>query len=273
MVWLFALASYDPNLVGCALHLLQQQGVLRPNVEPEAYGLGYYQAGEPLIERQPTRRTGYDVYSLAEHLESEVMVTQARGPGYLAKDENTPPYRFRRFLFAHSGGIEEWSRVRPLLHRALPDFWQGQIRGDTDSELLFMFVLRRLRERGHLEDADVPAAALGRALREGTADVEKILRESEVTRQSPLSCLLTDGRSLAAMRIGSALSYRLIEGLLPCARCGLDERTPETHPSLRPHRRMRAVVFVSEEGRTGFVPVGDRSVITVSHNLDLKIES
>src|SRR5947208_3506731 len=83
------------------------------------------------------------------------------------------------------------------------------------------------------------AALLGKAVREGVLDLESVLREQGGARQSPLSCAVTNGRALAVVRAGAPVSQRLIEGLLPCARCGLDEKTPELHPSLRPHRRLR----------------------------------
>jgi len=272
MGWIFALASRDPNLVGCALHMLQVPRPLRPTSEPAVYGLGYYQAGEPLLERQPTARAGYNVRSLAENLESEIFLTHARGPGFPAKDENTQPYRFRRWLFAHSGRVEEFARVKLALQRALPDFWQRQLKGDTDSEILALYLLRRLRDRGLLDEADAPSVAFGRAVKEALEDVEAVLREQGVARQSPLTCAITNGRSLAVARVGSPLSYRLIEGLMPCIRCGLDDKTPELHPSLRPHRRMRAVAFVSEEASAGQVEVPDRTVIVISPSLELRSE-
>ena len=272
MGWTFALASRDPNLVGCVLHALDAQRPLRPAAPFSGYGLGYYVGGEPLLERQPGKREGLDVHALAKDIESEVLLAAASQEGVQVKDENTQPFRFRRWLFAHAGEVSGFAEARPALHRALPASWQGHLRGDTASEYVFLYVLNRLRERTGLDDSDSSSGPLGFALREGLSDFERVLREAGITRPASLRCVLTNGQGLAVARLGGPCGFRLIEGLLPCARCGIDERTPESHPALRPHRRLRAVAFVSEDGVPGFTPMDDRSVITVSPQLELKTE-
>jgi len=273
MGWTFALASRDPNLVGCVLASLEAKQPLRPSGEVGPYGLGYYVGGEPLLERQPNPRAVLDVGELARDIESEVLIAASTAPGGHAKDENTPPFRFRRWLFAHAGELPEFAEARPALHRALPEFWQGQRKGDTASECVFLFVLKRLRELTGLDDAEVSPGPLGRALQLGILDMERVLREAGFTRPASLRCVLTNGQSLAVSRVGGPCAFRLIEGLLPCARCGIDEKTPEMHPALRPHRRLRAVAFMSEEGAPGFSPMPERSVITVSPKLALETEN
>ena len=273
MGWTFALASRDPNLVGCVLAALEAQHPLRPPGTLGPYGLGYYVGGEPLLERQPNPRAPLDVGVLAKDIESEVLIAASSAAGGFAKDENTPPFRFRRWLFAHAGELPDFAAARPALHRALPEFWQGHRKGDTASEYVFLFVLNRLRELNGLDDGDVSPGPLGAALQLGIGDVERVLRDAGFTRPASMRCVLTNGQSLAASRVGGPCSYRLIEGLLPCTRCGIDEKTPEMHPALRPHRRLRAVAFMSEDGAPGFSPMAERSVVTVSPKLELRTES
>ena len=121
-------------------------------------------------------------------------------------------------------------------------------------------------------DEPVSPAVMGRALREGLVGLETALRDAGVTRPASLRCVLSDGRSLAVSRVGGPCSSRFLEGLVPCARCGIDEKTQEMHPALRPHRRLRAVAFVSEDGVPGFTALPERSVVTVSNQLDVKTE-
>lgn len=81
--------------------------------------------------------------------------------------QNTHPFQRGRWLFAHNGTIEDlgYLRAGTSAHRL------GQLHGDTDSELLFSFLLTRLDAAGV---ADAPAdertdAVLREALREARA--------------------------------------------------------------------------------------------------------
>jgi glutamine amidotransferase len=273
MSWAFALASGDPNLVGCVLAALAAEAPLKPTLPPEAYGIAYYQSDEALLERRPTGGQAFDLERLGRHMESELLLAQAQSAGdllpSLPKDENTQPLRFRRWLFAQVGHLSGFPSLYPALKRNLPEFLERQIKGDTDAEVVFMHVLKQLRSRG-LADGATPgsmAASMGDAIR----DLERAQRNQGVTVPNPLGLFLTDGKSLAVTAAGAPLSMRLIEGLVPCARCEISERTPELNPLLRPHRRLRAAVFASGL-RPGFRAIEERTTVTVSSQLDVRVE-
>ena len=299
MGWTFALANRDPNLLGCVLEAL---GPLAPQA-PSAYGLATYAGGEPLLELQPSVSGPLDLRRLARDVQSEVMLAALTGPGSSTSEASTQPlsnnrsapslprqpgwaqrqaggdgstglqpFRFRRFVFAHVGEVLGFVDARPALMRALPEFWRGQLQGGSASELCFMFVLRRLRELTAGDD-DSSAAQLAQALRAGLTDFESARRDAGSTRPAALCCTLTDGRSVAVSRMAGPCALRMFEGLVPCARCGIDEKTPEMHPALRPHRRLRAVALVSQEGLAGFAPLPERSVTSVSAELELRTEA
>ena len=144
MSWAFALASGDPNLVGCVLAALAAEAPLKPTLPPEAYGIAYYQSDEALLERRPTGGQAFDLERLGRHMESELLLAQAQSAGdllpSLPKDENTQPLRFRRWLFAQVGHLSGFPSLYPALKRNLPEFLERQIKGDTDVEVVFMHV-------------------------------------------------------------------------------------------------------------------------------------
>jgi glutamine amidotransferase len=268
MAWFFALSCQVPALAPCVLEVLRQSRPLSPSIATLGNGLGHYLDGDPLLERHPTSTVPFDLFD-GEPPASEVLIAHAHGRGFPLKDENTQPFRFRRIFFAHAGHVTDSARVRERILEALPEPIRGMRRGDTDSELLALATLRRLKERGGLEAPR--AAAMGLALGDAIVDIERTLREEGVVRQPELSAVYSNGQHLVAARVGHPVSYRLIEGVFPCARCGLHDKTPEIHPSLRPHRRLRAVAVIAEPATPGWAELPERGLLTLSDELELKI--
>jgi glutamine amidotransferase len=79
-------------------------------------------------------------------------------------------------------------------------------------------------------------------------------------------------RPLVATRRGGPLHYALLEGIVPCAVHGLDLRSPESDPQVRPHRRAKAVAFSSRlTTPNGFIEVPDGSVVAVTRSLQVSV--
>ena len=112
------------------------------------------------------------------------------------RNENTHPFRFRSWLFAHHGtlpgfGPEAGSTdpARPsaaqealteVLVAELPDFLRRNLRGQTDSEILFHLFLTRLHETAHLDLAEVRLSDAQAAMRRTLAKLEQTLRSHGV---------------------------------------------------------------------------------------------
>jgi predicted glutamine amidotransferase len=272
---LAAILQSDANLLRCQLarlgsHVSLQEGA----VPPDAYGFGHYHAGNVLLSRRPTGAPSpLSLPDLVGRVDSEALVVHARRATIgKAKDENTHPFRFRRWLFAHDGTVEGFDRVRPKLLHALPDFLRRNITGDTDSEHAFMWFLKELKDQGALDDLDVDARITGRALARTVLALEAWCREVGEQRPSRLGFVATNGRVMAATRRGGPLFYALLEGIVPCPLDGITDQTPESDPRLRPHRRVKAVCFASRLlAPNGFIEVPDGSVVSVSRSLQVTV--
>ena len=149
--------------------------------------------------------------------------------------DNTHPFRSGRWVFAHNGTIKdlEWLRAQTSETR------RAQVRGQTDSELFFAYLLTRFDAAGV---TDAPAtAATDAVVRAATSDA----------RARPdfgaFNFLLSDGASVYAHRFGRTM-YLL-------------ERSPddEVRPSRRsndgtivetPWSQRRRAVFVASEQLT-----------------------
>jgi predicted glutamine amidotransferase len=272
---LAAILQSDANLLRCQVARLGANVSLQDGeAPPDAYGFGHYQAGNVLLGKRPTGAAQpLSLPDLVGKIDSEALIVHARRATVgKAKDENTHPFRFRRWLFAHDGTVEGFDRVRPELLAALPDYLRRNIMGDTDSEHAFMWFLKLLKEEGVLDDLDAEASVVGRALSRTVRQMEAWSREAGEQRPSRLNFVVTNGRVLAATRRGGPLFYALLEGIVPCPLDGITIATPESDPRVRPHRRVKAVCFASRLlAPNGFIEVPDGSVVSVSRSLQVTV--
>src|SRR5919198_3107141 len=201
---LVAVLQSDPNLMRCQVQRLDSHvAVTEPDRLPSAYGFGYYRNSDVLLGKRPSGApVRMSLAQLAGAVDSEALVVHGR---YATvgdqKDENTHPFRFRRWLFAHDGTIEAWREVKPRLIAALPDFLRRNVEGDTDSEYAFMVFLSHLRDAGHLDGLDTDARVIGRALAQTVRDIEGWSREAGATMPGTLNFVATNGRVLVATRL------------------------------------------------------------------------
>jgi glutamine amidotransferase len=272
---LVAVLQNDPNLLRCQVRRLDANVALTtPARPPDAYGFGYYKGNDVLLGKRPSgASTSFTLSQLAGAVESEALIAHARHATVgTQKDENTHPFRWRRWLFAHDGTIEGFREVKTRLIEALPDYLRRNVEGDTDSEHAFMLFLKHMRETGRIEDLDVDVSVIGRCLARTIRDLEAWSREAGAPRPSGLNFVVTNGRSLAASRRNRPLHYALLEGILPCPRCGLAASSPESDPRVRPHRQVKAVCFASELLQpNGFIEVPEASVVTVNRSLQVTV--
>jgi glutamine amidotransferase len=190
------------------------------------------------------------------------------------RDENTHPFRFRRWLFAHDGAIEGFELLRGTLLSSLPDHLRRNVQGDTDSEHAFALFLKILKDEAQLDDLDLDPSAVGRALALTVKRIDELCRAAGVQKSSSLGFVTTNGRILAATRRGTPLFYALLEGILPCDRDGIAAPAKETDPRFGAHRRVKAVCFATHlELPNGFIEVPDSSVVTVSRDLQVRVSS
>jgi glutamine amidotransferase len=272
---LVAILQTDPNLLRCQLKRLEAQvPLVESDRLPDAYGFGHYAGGSVLLGKRPTGApVALSLPELVGKVDSEALLVHARRATVgKAKDENTHPFRWRRWLFAHDGTIEGFDRVRPKLVAGLPDHLRRSVMGDTDSEHAFMWFLKVLKEEGRVDDLDLDAQAVGRALARTVKQIEALCREVDVQRPSRLTFAATNGRIIAATRRGGPLHYALLEGIVPCELDQIDLSTPESDPRLRPHRLAKAVVFATRLRHPGrFIEVPEGSTVSVSRTLHISV--
>jgi len=162
----------------------------------DGWGIGVYSANTGWsIERGTLcAHEDLDFHDVAAGSRGEVLVAHVRKRtvGSISID-NTHPFHHGPWVFAHNGTIQDIPWVRS--HTPCENL--EMIRGETDSELLFAFLLSRL-DRAHLEHGDDDGAE-DRALLGALSDL--------LAHPTLGACtfLLSNGQKLYAHRSGRSL--------------------------------------------------------------------
>ncbi len=151
------------------------------------------------------------------------------GPTSIA---NTHPFVQSGWVFAHNGTLVDHTSLRAQTSAER----LAQVRGDTDSEVLFAFLLTRLDEAGFTRIGGNPAAR-----EQATRVIAVATEELRAKQAGAFNFLLSDGTSCFVHRFGRSLF--------------LLERTPHERPSTRdleskPWTARRHAVFVASERLT-----------------------
>jgi glutamine amidotransferase len=256
----------DPQRLRCALH--GARGLLKSpaGLQLDGWGIGFYQGGEVLLQRRPKPTSeAIDLYDQLREVRTDALIMHLRKATFGdAKNENTHPFRFRSWLFAHHGSVVGYPETREALLGPVPSFLRRNIRGQTDSEDLFHVFLANLHATNKMDDPMVPPSVVSRAL------VDALLHTERVASGSVLDVAVTNGRILLVSRRGAPLYMSQVNGVKECAVC---REAPQElgHFRSSDHEHLRAVALVAAPGTdkvTGpWHEVPDGHIVTVSHEL------
>lgn len=169
--------------------------LLYGSVNADGYGVGWYDEGRPVrIARVEPIWYDPDLERLLETVRSSLVVASLRNatPGIPLGPGAVAPLVREGHLFVFNGFVQDF---RPRFLRSflapLPDDLFGTLRSTSDTEVLFLMSLARLRE----------GAGPGEALASVVEAVCEAVRDEGVEAQ--LNLLLTDGERVAVTRASS----------------------------------------------------------------------
>jgi predicted glutamine amidotransferase len=177
------------------------------HVHPHGWGIGWYEGRQVRVVRGLLPAHADEAFvRAAEAARSRVVVAHIRDASVGGVSEpNTHPFVDGRWIFAHNGTVARFARserVRSAIEAELDRDRRGKLQGDTDSERCFQLLLGRLAARVRLDRATL--AQVEAAMAESTRVIQR-LADVPSARPSSLNFLLTDGRLLAARRLGRDL--------------------------------------------------------------------
>jgi predicted glutamine amidotransferase len=246
MSFLLGILSTHPEWLPC---LLESQGDylrIADPPQPGGWGIGFYNQAEVLRRLTPLERAmPLDFRQLAHDVRSKVLVGHVRrastgGPSMA----NTHPFRFRDWLFAHSGDIPKFERLRPRLLQNVPEFLARNVAGETDSEVLFHLVLAHLHELGALRAPDSGVDVVAEGVRRAIHELDEAVLSAGAERP-PFALLVTNGSVMAAASRDERLCIAQFDRLVDCRDCPNEKRREKCEIKRSDRTDLRAVVVVS----------------------------
>ncbi len=157
-------------------HPFAQYGVNNP----DGWGIGWYENNLPAIfkEDKPAHKS-IELPKYSRRASSNIFIAHVRkGSGTPVCIQNCHPFRYREWMFAHNGFVSVGA-----ISMRLSKIHTDAITGDTDSEVLFHWILQNMEEVGDSV--------------EGVKTALELVRHY---RHTALNFLLSDGHRLYAYR-------------------------------------------------------------------------
>lgn len=252
----------------------EQLTVAREQAPALGWGVGFYQFGEVLLRRRPLdERETIQPAQLTEQLATDILIGHIRTPtvGNL-RTENTHPFRYRQWLFAQTGTLSGFDTLRDRLLAAQPEFLKPNVRGDTDSELVFYLVLSYLYDRGQLDTPSPPTEDLGQALRSASEFVRRLCDESSLPHPTG-DALMTNGEHLVALHRSGQMAYCVVDAARDIERLlGADSDKQGRRNNLE-HASCTVVASEVAELPPGWVRVPNDSLLWLHRNTPPTVET
>jgi glutamine amidotransferase len=237
-----------------------------PTDQSGAWGVGFYQGDEVLYKKQPTPDgQPIDWDAIVQNIKSDCAIAHVRQAtvGAFSVD-NTHPFRFRQWLFAHVGTVTAFDEIKEELLASVPDFLRRNIRGRSDSELLFHLVLGELHEASQLEVLTPSSEAVVAAISKTLHKIDERVGSSHPA--STLNVLIGNGQILVGARHGGAFGWVERTGLTELAAGSVEEQARPGSPLLR----YVMVVSGAAEVPEGYTALEDKHAVEVTRGLDVR---
>lgn len=276
MCRLYGFRANEPTKVECTLVyaqnalLLQSRSDQRGLSHPDGWGIAFYEGRHPVVQRRDRAAFTDLSFSLtAARVNARTVVAHVRQATVSeANLANTHPFVHGRWTFAHNGTLTGFDALRPRLWAETVPALRGEVRGTTDSESIFYWLLSRMAERGiSVTGQESTVGPTVDVIRAALVRLGDLSAGTGVEDPPQLNLLLTNGEILVASRWGRTLHFVEREAVHDCEICGIPH-------SATGHGEYRAVVLASEPiSSEAWEEVADGSVVSVDEDVRLRVQA
>lgn len=240
MCRLYAMHANEPTKVECGLVKAQNALMAQSISDMQGYAHGHgwgvadYSDGVPLIERQVWAAFhGEHFTKKAARVYARTVVAHVRRATVGGTSiENTHPFHHGRWIFAHNGTVPNFDQVRMKMLDHIDPLHRAEIRGTTDSEHVFRYLLSLFLQH--------PDRGLLHNVRAGLEQILLWSAEVDPDARVGLNIVLTDGDHMVGSRLNRSLHYLQRDHIFDCPICG----QPHVHHD--PDTDYQAIEIASE---------------------------
>src|SRR5258706_8364434 len=184
--------------------LINQSFHAREIEEPlngDGFGVGWY---VPELNYEPITFVSVNpawsnrnLRNLAPKIKTDCLIAHVRAASVGdVSESNCHPFQYKNMLMAHNGGVEEFTKIKRHLRNPLSDELYNWIKGQTDSEHIFAFMLNELFNNHKSVSPEAILDAFEHTFRE----LKKLMVDHGITEPAYLNMVVSNGLFLVATR-------------------------------------------------------------------------
>lgn len=168
----------------------------------DGFGIGWY---VPELHSEPVTFVSVNpawsnrnLRNLAPKIRTECFIAHVRAASVgEVSESNCHPFQYKNLLMMHNGGVENFARIKRKIREPLSDELYNWIKGQTDSEHLFAYLLNHLfSDTG----PEVTTETIMLAFERTFADLKKMMKEQGIEDAAYLNMMVTNGNFFVGTR-------------------------------------------------------------------------
>ena len=135
--------------------------------------------------------------NLAPKIKTECLIAHVRAASVgEVSESNCHPFQYKNLLMAHNGGVEEFGKIKRHLREPLSDELYNWIKGQTDSEHLFAYLLNHLFKNHQSVSPEAVVDSFEHLFRH----LKKLMIQYGIKEEAYLNMVFTNGLFVVATR-------------------------------------------------------------------------
>jgi len=167
----------------------------------DGFGVGWY---VPEINYEPITYVSVNpawsnrnLKNLAPKVKVDCMVAHVRAASVgEVSESNCHPFNFKNLLMAHNGGVEDFGKIKRHLREPLSDELYNWIKGQTDSEHIFAYLLNHLFNAHQIVSPETVVDAFEHTYR----NLKVMMSKYGILEPAYLNMVVTNGLFIVATR-------------------------------------------------------------------------
>ena len=167
----------------------------------DGFGIGWY---VPEVNFEPVTFVSVNpawsnrnLRNLAPKIKTECMIAHVRAASVgEVSESNCHPFQYKNLLMAHNGGVEEFNKIKRKLREPLSDEIYTWIKGQTDSEHIFAYLVNTLITQHKTVGVDEVLDSFEKTF----SYLKKLMQEAGIQEAGYLNMVVSNGLFIIATR-------------------------------------------------------------------------